>query len=710
MKALYLCILSFFILGMNPDLEAQRDLYNWKISPQGGIIHYGSEFQLPENTNLYGVGLSLDHRLGRAWTFGLNFLWMESEGGQVETSKYGGARLGFYWDNGFMLSERAFLTPFHKIGFGYGEETIMRNPNSSVIRTGYAFSFENGLKMRFGDRITVELALEILAPEEIVLSGDVAERNRYHFYKLGLNYHFGRRESTFEGPVFRTTSQNMGNASVAKKSEGKNNTSTDQKISLNHQAPLPMHDFLPMTKLLAPENEFAGMNSDTLYIEEFLQDSFFVDDQLSAADSAAIFMKMDSLYKRRSASDGEKTDIWSKMTTPQEERDSSTSWQSDTTALWHRDTTAYGENDTTFLWRTDTVFIKEMWEPTERIYREEIRYRDARKSSEDGSREENRIREDDRKAYQEKQPTDNGDRRYDDNQKSTTPTESGRSYEDDRRRIPGNTVVVAGTGGGSGNSSDLEEQNRLLREQNELLRSMVSPTAAQPQSTTTNQPRPQRDLFVASTTVTPRRDRTSADSTEAEKRLAFQLDSLKREKERIDQQYQALITLQAYAKLDSLESDSIPFDPDSIPKESIDIVKTTSTRDTITPPRLTAETRVVPTPPAAPPKSDVNYPVVCTFGLNKEIPAQGERDKLDQVANDLKKFPERKATLTGHTDGSGNADYNLTLSKLRAQWVADYLTERGVKTSQLDVRGKGAQESQEKFQPDERRVEIEIGK
>ncbi len=738
MKALNLYILSFFVLGISLTLEAQRDLYNWKITPQGGIVHYGSEFQLPENTDLYGVGLSLDRRLGRAWTLGVNFIWMESEGGLVESSKYAGARLGFYWDNGFMLSERAFLSPFHKIGFGYGEESIMRNPNSSVIRSGYAFSFENGVKLRFGDRITVELALELLAPEQIVLSGEVAERNRYHIYKLGLNYHFGKRESTFRGPVFRTTSESerdfrSGYYRDSDKEVDKN------ELTLDYLMPLPMRDTLEKVELDVPDYGYE-IKGDTLKYTDYESDSTYMFNPLTAADSVAIFMKLDSLYKRRSASADEKsitwrsdttaawrsdtmdmgkrytTSWWQRDTTLSSQKDATQSWQKDTTATWQRDTTAFSQNDTTFVWRTDTVFIKEMWEPTERTYREEIRYRDAPRSSEERRKEDDRNQEKDRSSNQGIRQTDNRDRRYDDNnQKSTTQKESDRRYEDDRRRSAGNTVVVAGTGGGSGGTSELEEQNRLLREQNELLKSMVSPTTTSPETVVTTEPRPRRDLFVASTPVTPRRDRSSADSTAAEKRLAFQLDSLEREKEKLDRQYQALILSAAHTALDSLavdslRRDSLTYKTDSIPKVSLDTLKTATSRDTADRPQPPTEPRKVPAPSSSPAKSDFEYPVVCTFGLNKETPAQGERDKLDQVAADLKKFPERKATLTGHTDGSGNADYNLTLSKKRAQWVADYLTERGVKASQLEVRGKGAQESQEKFQPDERRVVIETTK
>ena len=66
--------------------------------------------------------------------------------------------------------------------------------------------------------------------------------------------------------------------------------------------------------------------------------------------------------------------------------------------------------------------------------------------------------------------------------------------------------------------------------------------------------------------------------------------------------------------------------------------------------------------------------------------------------------------LTGHTDGVGNPDYNLALSKRRAASVRDYLTRSfGVSPGRLVAIGRGAQQLLDPANPASdanRRVEI----
>lgn len=66
--------------------------------------------------------------------------------------------------------------------------------------------------------------------------------------------------------------------------------------------------------------------------------------------------------------------------------------------------------------------------------------------------------------------------------------------------------------------------------------------------------------------------------------------------------------------------------------------------------------------------------------------------------------------LTGHTDGVGNPDYNLALSKRRAASVRDYLTRSfGVPSGRLVAIGRGSQQLLDPANPASdvnRRVEI----
>jgi outer membrane protein OmpA-like peptidoglycan-associated protein len=65
-------------------------------------------------------------------------------------------------------------------------------------------------------------------------------------------------------------------------------------------------------------------------------------------------------------------------------------------------------------------------------------------------------------------------------------------------------------------------------------------------------------------------------------------------------------------------------------------------------------------------------------------------DALTKVVEVLNGMPNSPATVDGHTDGRGNADYNYKLSERRANSVTDWLEkEGGIPASRLAARGFG---------------------
>ena len=83
-------------------------------------------------------------------------------------------------------------------------------------------------------------------------------------------------------------------------------------------------------------------------------------------------------------------------------------------------------------------------------------------------------------------------------------------------------------------------------------------------------------------------------------------------------------------------------------------------------------------------------PVVTVFfNLNSATLSAAGKAKLDEVSS---KMVERKyivAVATGYTDSTGSADYNLQLSRKRANAVKGYLIERGVRTANIIAKGVG---------------------
>jgi len=80
------------------------------------------------------------------------------------------------------------------------------------------------------------------------------------------------------------------------------------------------------------------------------------------------------------------------------------------------------------------------------------------------------------------------------------------------------------------------------------------------------------------------------------------------------------------------------------------------------------------------------------FENDSAVLTAGAETVLDGVASSLKKRPDVKVTIAGHTDGKGSAAYNKSLSQRRADSVRRYLASKGVKASNLSAKGFGEEE------------------
>lgn len=77
------------------------------------------------------------------------------------------------------------------------------------------------------------------------------------------------------------------------------------------------------------------------------------------------------------------------------------------------------------------------------------------------------------------------------------------------------------------------------------------------------------------------------------------------------------------------------------------------------------------------------------FETNKAKLLPGYENTLEKVSEFLNEYPERDLVVEGHTDSTGEAAYNKTLSKQRAQAVEQALVEYGVDDSRISVKGMG---------------------
>lgn len=64
--------------------------------------------------------------------------------------------------------------------------------------------------------------------------------------------------------------------------------------------------------------------------------------------------------------------------------------------------------------------------------------------------------------------------------------------------------------------------------------------------------------------------------------------------------------------------------------------------------------------------------------------------ELNKLLNLLNRSPQLRITIIGHTDKIGTHDYNIKLSKKRAQAVADFLSRHYIASSRMVVKGMGS--------------------
>ena len=81
------------------------------------------------------------------------------------------------------------------------------------------------------------------------------------------------------------------------------------------------------------------------------------------------------------------------------------------------------------------------------------------------------------------------------------------------------------------------------------------------------------------------------------------------------------------------------------------------------------------------------------FDLNKDTIKPKSEPVLNRAVEVLKEFPSIRIEISGHTDSTGTRDYNLELSRRRAESVKRYLVEKGgVEESRIQTRGAGPDE------------------
>ena len=78
------------------------------------------------------------------------------------------------------------------------------------------------------------------------------------------------------------------------------------------------------------------------------------------------------------------------------------------------------------------------------------------------------------------------------------------------------------------------------------------------------------------------------------------------------------------------------------------------------------------------------------FAPGKAEVSSGAQRSIDKLADFLKAYPKRHVVIEGHTDSTGDEDFNVKLSQQRADTVRDRLIEKGVAPQRIRTKGYGA--------------------
>ncbi len=82
---------------------------------------------------------------------------------------------------------------------------------------------------------------------------------------------------------------------------------------------------------------------------------------------------------------------------------------------------------------------------------------------------------------------------------------------------------------------------------------------------------------------------------------------------------------------------------------------------------------------------DLVMPGNITFSFDSAMLSSSFMPTLDKLASTMNQYNKTTVNIAGHTDSKGAADYNMGLSRERANSVANYLRNRGVASNRINV-------------------------
>jgi OOP family OmpA-OmpF porin len=105
---------------------------------------------------------------------------------------------------------------------------------------------------------------------------------------------------------------------------------------------------------------------------------------------------------------------------------------------------------------------------------------------------------------------------------------------------------------------------------------------------------------------------------------------------------------------------------------------------------LTKVMKKQPAPVMKKPVEKISMSLLIEFDSDKDVVRSQNHDDVKKIADALKKHHPANVQLEGHTDSKGTEEYNMGLSKRRAESVKKYLVEKfNIKASRISTVGYG---------------------
>lgn len=83
----------------------------------------------------------------------------------------------------------------------------------------------------------------------------------------------------------------------------------------------------------------------------------------------------------------------------------------------------------------------------------------------------------------------------------------------------------------------------------------------------------------------------------------------------------------------------------------------------------------------------LSLPAPLLFSFDRDVVSASARDTLTRVGRELRELGIDRTLVRGHTDNVGSNDYNVALSKRRADAVAKVLVDGGYPAEKIDAKG-----------------------